>query len=114
MRWWPTCRWRTSFSISSTSPDPEVMDDRCCFSSLHQGELHVSRLFHHPSILPYKSVFIAENELWVVSPLMAYGEEPLPAPPRPLSSTNTPFFHILMNLLVVLSLPFNLLLPSYL
>lgn len=38
-----------------------------------QGELHVSRLFHHSSILPYKSVFIAENELWVVSPLMAYG-----------------------------------------
>ncbi|XP_030649403.1 STE20-related kinase adapter protein alpha isoform X2 [Chanos chanos] len=38
-----------------------------------QGELHVSKLFHHPSILPYKSVFIAENELWVITPLMAYG-----------------------------------------
>lgn len=40
----------------------------------HQGELHVSKLFHHPSILPYKSVFIAENELWVITPFMAYGE----------------------------------------
>ncbi|XP_061160265.1 STE20-related kinase adapter protein alpha isoform X3 [Syngnathus typhle] len=38
-----------------------------------QAELHVSKLFHHPSILPYKSVFIAENELWVISPFMAYG-----------------------------------------
>ncbi|CAG07237.1 unnamed protein product [Tetraodon nigroviridis] len=38
-----------------------------------QCELHVSKLFHHPSILPYKSVFIAENELWVVTPFMAYG-----------------------------------------
>lgn len=40
-----------------------------------QGELHVSKLFHHPSILPYKSIFIAENELWVITPFMAYGEE---------------------------------------
>ncbi|KAJ8389980.1 hypothetical protein AAFF_G00112650 [Aldrovandia affinis] len=38
-----------------------------------QGELHVSKLFHHPSILPYKSIFIAENELWVITPFMAYG-----------------------------------------
>uniref|UniRef100_A0A3P8X1U3 STE20-related kinase adapter protein alpha n=2 Tax=Cynoglossus semilaevis TaxID=244447 RepID=A0A3P8X1U3_CYNSE len=38
-----------------------------------QGELHVSKLFHHSSILPYKSVFIAENELWVITPFMAYG-----------------------------------------
>ncbi|XP_027898526.1 STE20-related kinase adapter protein alpha isoform X2 [Xiphophorus couchianus] len=38
-----------------------------------QGELHVSKLFHHPSILPYRSVFIAENELWVITPFMAYG-----------------------------------------
>ncbi|XP_051994715.1 STE20-related kinase adapter protein alpha-like isoform X2 [Xyrauchen texanus] len=38
-----------------------------------QGELHVSKLFHHPCILPYKSVFIAENELWVITPFMAYG-----------------------------------------
>ncbi|XP_056309631.1 STE20-related kinase adapter protein alpha isoform X2 [Danio aesculapii] len=37
------------------------------------GELHVSKLFHHPCILPYKSVFIAENELWVITPFMAYG-----------------------------------------
>lgn len=35
----------------------------------------MSKLFHHPSILPYKSVFIAENELWVITPFMAYGEE---------------------------------------
>lgn len=34
----------------------------------------MSKLFHHPSILPYKSVFIAENELWVITPFMAYGE----------------------------------------
>lgn len=38
-----------------------------------QGELRVSKLFHHPCILPYKSVFIAENELWVITPFMAYG-----------------------------------------
>lgn len=38
-----------------------------------QGELHVSKLFHHASILPYKSIFIAENELWVITPFMAYG-----------------------------------------
>lgn len=50
---------------------------RCVISVFppHQGELHVSKLFHHPSILPYKSVFIAENELWVITPFMAYGEE---------------------------------------
>ncbi|MBN3312064.1 STRAA protein, partial [Atractosteus spatula] len=39
-----------------------------------QGELHVSKLFHHPNILPYKSIFIAENELWVITPFMAYGK----------------------------------------
>lgn len=38
-----------------------------------QEELHVSKLFHHPSILPYKSIFISENELWVITPFMAYG-----------------------------------------
>ncbi|KAJ8344827.1 hypothetical protein SKAU_G00290200 [Synaphobranchus kaupii] len=38
-----------------------------------QGELHVSKLFHHPCILPYRSIFIAENELWVITPFMAYG-----------------------------------------
>ncbi|XP_023684968.1 STE20-related kinase adapter protein alpha isoform X1 [Paramormyrops kingsleyae] len=38
-----------------------------------EGELHVSRLFHHPCILSYRSVFIAENELWVITPFMAYG-----------------------------------------
>lgn len=48
---------------------------RCHFlNSVSQGELHVSKLFHHPSILPYKSVFIAENELWVITPFMAYGK----------------------------------------
>lgn len=52
-----------------------MMKSRCgLFLLLSQGELHVSRLFHHPSILPYKSVFIAENELWVISPFMAYGK----------------------------------------
>ncbi|KAM9456888.1 STE20-related kinase adapter protein alpha isoform 1-T1 [Clarias gariepinus] len=38
-----------------------------------QEEIHVSKLFHHPSILPYKSIFISENELWVITPFMAYG-----------------------------------------
>ncbi|XP_061079100.1 STE20-related kinase adapter protein alpha-like isoform X1 [Conger conger] len=38
-----------------------------------QGELHVSKLFHHPCILPYRSIFIMENELWVITPFMAYG-----------------------------------------
>lgn len=48
---------------------------RCSFLSVSQGELHVSKLFHHPSILPYRSVFIAENELWVITPFMAYGKK---------------------------------------
>lgn len=39
-----------------------------------QGELHVSKLFSHPNILPYRATFIADNELWVVTPFMAYGE----------------------------------------
>ncbi|XP_028674193.1 STE20-related kinase adapter protein alpha isoform X1 [Erpetoichthys calabaricus] len=38
-----------------------------------QGELHVSKLFHHPNILPYRSIFISKNELWVITPFMAYG-----------------------------------------
>ncbi|KAJ3601110.1 hypothetical protein NHX12_032083 [Muraenolepis orangiensis] len=38
-----------------------------------QGELLVSKLFHHSSILPYRSIFIAKNELWVITPFMAYG-----------------------------------------
>ncbi|KAM9779674.1 STE20-related kinase adapter protein alpha isoform 2-T2 [Neosynchiropus ocellatus] len=38
-----------------------------------QAELQVSKLFHHHSILPYKTVFIAKNELWVITPFMAYG-----------------------------------------
>ena len=39
-----------------------------------QGELHVSKLFSHPNILPYGATFIADNELWVVTSFMAYGE----------------------------------------
>ncbi|XP_012602732.1 STE20-related kinase adapter protein alpha isoform X1 [Microcebus murinus] len=38
-----------------------------------QGELHVSKLFNHPNIVPYQATFIAENELWVVTSFMAYG-----------------------------------------
>uniref|UniRef100_A0A8C2RU55 STE20-related kinase adapter protein alpha n=1 Tax=Capra hircus TaxID=9925 RepID=A0A8C2RU55_CAPHI len=38
-----------------------------------QGELHVSKLFSHPNILPYGATFIADNELWVVTSFMAYG-----------------------------------------
>lgn len=38
-----------------------------------QAELHVSKLFHHPCVLPYRSVFIVENELWVITPFMAFG-----------------------------------------
>uniref|UniRef100_A0A2K6QM19 STE20-related kinase adapter protein alpha n=1 Tax=Rhinopithecus roxellana TaxID=61622 RepID=A0A2K6QM19_RHIRO len=39
-----------------------------------QGELHVSKLFNHPNIVPYRATFIADNELWVVTSFMAYGE----------------------------------------
>ncbi|XP_053555598.1 STE20-related kinase adapter protein alpha isoform X2 [Bombina bombina] len=38
-----------------------------------QTELHVSKLFSHPNILPYRATFITGNELWVVTPFMAYG-----------------------------------------
>lgn len=38
-----------------------------------QGELHVSKLFSHPNIVPYRATFIADNELWVVTSFMAYG-----------------------------------------
>ncbi|XP_067825237.1 STE20-related kinase adapter protein alpha isoform X1 [Heptranchias perlo] len=41
--------------------------------ALLQGELHVSKLFHHPNILPYKATLIANNEVWIVTPFMAYG-----------------------------------------
>ncbi|XP_048450469.1 STE20-related kinase adapter protein alpha-like, partial [Rhincodon typus] len=37
------------------------------------SELHVSKLFHHPNILPYRATLIANNEVWVVTPFMAYG-----------------------------------------
>ncbi|XP_032091269.1 STE20-related kinase adapter protein alpha isoform X1 [Thamnophis elegans] len=38
-----------------------------------QGELHVSKFFSHPNLVPYKAAFIADNELWVVTSFMAYG-----------------------------------------
>ncbi|XP_056673044.1 STE20-related kinase adapter protein alpha isoform X3 [Monodelphis domestica] len=38
-----------------------------------QGELHVSKLFNHPNIVPYRATFVADNELWVVTSFMAYG-----------------------------------------
>ncbi|XP_028931301.1 STE20-related kinase adapter protein alpha isoform X3 [Ornithorhynchus anatinus] len=38
-----------------------------------QGELHVSKLFNHPNLVPYRATFIADNELWVVTSFMAYG-----------------------------------------
>nr|XP_045015080.1 STE20-related kinase adapter protein alpha isoform X6 [Jaculus jaculus]XP_045015081.1 STE20-related kinase adapter protein alpha isoform X6 [Jaculus jaculus] len=38
-----------------------------------QGELHVSKLFSHPNIVPYRATFIADNELWVITSFMAYG-----------------------------------------
>ncbi|XP_032768180.1 STE20-related kinase adapter protein alpha isoform X10 [Rattus rattus] len=38
-----------------------------------QGELHVSKLFSHPNIVPYRATFIADNELWAVTSFMAYG-----------------------------------------
>ncbi|XP_032891077.1 STE20-related kinase adapter protein alpha isoform X1 [Amblyraja radiata] len=41
--------------------------------ALLQGELHISKLFHHPNILPYKATLIANNEVWIVTPFMAYG-----------------------------------------
>ncbi|XP_029428035.1 STE20-related kinase adapter protein alpha isoform X3 [Rhinatrema bivittatum] len=41
--------------------------------TLLQNELHVSKLFNHLNIVPYKATFIADNELWVVAPFMGYG-----------------------------------------
>ncbi|XP_061064892.1 LOW QUALITY PROTEIN: STE20-related kinase adapter protein alpha-like [Eubalaena glacialis] len=38
-----------------------------------QGELHVSKIFSHPNILPYQATFITDNELWVITSFMAYG-----------------------------------------
>ncbi|KAL0603845.1 STE20-related kinase adapter protein alpha [Plecturocebus cupreus] len=38
-----------------------------------QGKLHVSRLFKHPNIVPYRATFISDNELWVVASFMEYG-----------------------------------------
>ncbi|XP_053115015.1 STE20-related kinase adapter protein alpha isoform X2 [Hemicordylus capensis] len=38
-----------------------------------QGELHVSKFFSHPNLVPYKAAFVADNELWVVTSFMAYG-----------------------------------------
>ncbi|XP_042330601.1 STE20-related kinase adapter protein alpha isoform X2 [Sceloporus undulatus] len=38
-----------------------------------QGELHVSKFFSHPNLVPYKAAFIADNELWVITSFMAYG-----------------------------------------
>uniref|UniRef100_A0A8C6F1F4 STE20-related kinase adapter protein alpha n=1 Tax=Monodon monoceros TaxID=40151 RepID=A0A8C6F1F4_MONMO len=37
-----------------------------------QGELHVSKIFSHPNILPYQATFITDNELWVITSFMAY------------------------------------------
>lgn len=41
--------------------------------SFLQTELHVCKLFNHPNILPYRATFILANDLWVVTPFMAYG-----------------------------------------
>ncbi|KAK2107021.1 hypothetical protein P7K49_016535 [Saguinus oedipus] len=41
--------------------------------TLLQGKLHISRLFKHPNIVPYRATFIADNEVWVVTSLMVYG-----------------------------------------
>lgn len=85
MTWWLTCRLVTFVLTlySQTEVMKKLMDVFFLFFFfflfLPQSELHVSKLFHHPSILPYKSVFIAENELWVISPFMAYGEKWFPA-----------------------------------
>ncbi|XP_043911138.1 STE20-related kinase adapter protein alpha isoform X2 [Protopterus annectens] len=38
-----------------------------------QDEVHVSKLFNHPNIVPYKAAFTADSELWVVTSFMAYG-----------------------------------------
>uniref|UniRef100_A0A8C6CTY6 STE20-related kinase adapter protein alpha n=1 Tax=Moschus moschiferus TaxID=68415 RepID=A0A8C6CTY6_MOSMO len=38
-----------------------------------QWELHVSKFFSHPNTLPYQATFIADDELWVVTPFTACG-----------------------------------------
>ncbi|XP_060111775.1 STE20-related kinase adapter protein alpha isoform X1 [Heteronotia binoei] len=38
-----------------------------------QDELHVSKFFSNPNLVPYKAAFIVSNELWVVASFMAYG-----------------------------------------
>lgn len=60
-----------TFTLSTILQYPLVLTSAYhCF----QGELHVSKLFNHPNILPYRATFIADNELWVVTSFMAYGE----------------------------------------
>ncbi|XP_061432655.1 STE20-related kinase adapter protein alpha [Lethenteron reissneri] len=41
--------------------------------SLLQDELHIAKLFHHSNILPYWASFVVDNELWIITPFMAYG-----------------------------------------
>lgn len=67
------------YEVATLTPDCHLQAGHildCDFSFCHcfQGELHVSKLFSHPNIVPYRATFIADNELWVVTSFMAYGE----------------------------------------
>lgn len=54
--------------------------------SIPQNEVLLSRLFRHPSLLTSRLVFSSCCQLWVLTPLMAYGKPP--PQPRRLSSVN--------------------------
>ncbi|XP_061446862.1 STE20-related kinase adapter protein alpha isoform X3 [Rhineura floridana] len=52
---------------------PGTINTLCLHILNYWGELHVSKFFSHPNLVPYKAAFIADNELWVVTSFMAYG-----------------------------------------
>lgn len=68
-----------SRSSSSTVSVSQVPHSDLCLET--QNEVLLSRLFRHPNLLTSRLVFSSCCQLWVLAPLMAYGQPPpnLPA-----------------------------------